>query len=202
MAGRTRIVVFLSAWGLFALVGGFLLFDPTSYSPESLTGGLRWLIVLVTTILGGGLILSGIRVWQDGLQYARRMRLPALILAVIGLVIAVGNIPVLRPWEYSGLGAGISGMGVIVFLVGGGVGVAAGLRYYRRRNPYIPLTLLAGLTGSGAFFPLNNAGLLNEVHELGWVALLILFIGGPVIGMFYGWPTLLVPESVAEGGGT
>lgn len=201
MAGRKRVVLLLSSWGLLTLVGGLVLYDPTNYAPASAAGGLRWLTVLVAVILGGGLVLSGVRVWQDGLDYARRMRLPALVLVAIGVIFAVGSIPVLRPWAYTGLAGGISAMGVFAFFVGGGLAVAAGLRYYRRETPRIPLILLAGLTGVGAFYPLDDAGLLVGTHPLVYVVLVLLFVAGPVIGMFYGWPTLLGTEPVTEGEG-
>jgi hypothetical protein len=199
MAGRTRVAVLLFSWGLITLVGGLLLYDPTSYHPASVAGGLRWLAVLVATILGGGLVLSGIRVWQDGLEYARRMRLPALILAVISVVVAVGGVPIFRPWAFSGLAGGLRGIFVLVFLVGGGLGVAVGIRYYRQRAPRIPLLFLAGLTGVGAFYRLDEGPGLAGIHHFFWVSLVIFFVGGPIIAVFYGWPTLLETELGAEG---
>ena len=197
MAGRTRVAVLLSSWGILAGVTGLVLYDPTDYAPASLAGGLRWLAVLVTVILGGGLVLSGVRVWQDGLDYARGMRLPALTLVAIGAVFAVGSIPVLRPWAFTGLASGLRGMGVVAFFVCGGLCVAAGLWCYRRRTPRLPLILLAGLTGVGAFYPLDDAGLLVGTHPLVYVGLVFLFIAGPVLGVFYGWPALLgITEAV------
>ena len=194
MASPTRVAGLLSSWGLLTLVGGLLLYDPTSYHPASVAGGLRWLAVLVAIIFGGGLVLSGIRVWQDGLEYARGMRLPALILAVIGVVVAVGGVPIFRPWAYSGLPGGLRGMFVLVFLVGGGLGVAVGIRYYRQRAPRIPLLCLAGLTGVGAFYRLDEGPGLAGIHHFLWVSLVILFVGGPILAVFYGWPPLLETE--------
>lgn len=198
MAGRTRVAGLLSSWGLITLVGGLLLYDPSSYHPASVAGGLRWLAVLVATILGGGLVLSGIRVWQDGLEYARRMRLPALILAVIGLVVVIGSVPIFRPWAYSGLAGGLRGMGVLVFLVGGGLGVAVGIRYYQRRSPRLPLLCLAGVTGVGAFYRLDEGPGLAGIHHFLWVSLVILIVGGPIIAVFYGWHRLLETEPEAN----
>lgn len=198
MASPKRVAALLSSWGVLTLVGGLLLYDPTSYHPASVAGGLRWLAVIVATILGGGLVLSGIRVWQGGLEYARRMRLPALILAVIGVVVAVGGVPIFRPWAFYGLAGGIRGMSVLVLLVGGGLGVAVGIRYYRRRAPRIPLLCLAGLTGLGAFYRLDEGPGLAGIHHFLWVSLVVLFVGGPILAVFYGWPTLLDSKSVGD----
>lgn len=192
----------LFVWGLLAGVTGVVIYDPTNYAPASLAGGLRWLAVLVSIILGGGLVLSGTRAWQGGLEYAQRMRLPAFVLVAIGAVFAIGSIPVLRPWEFAGLPRGLLTWGVVVFFAIGGFCVAAGLWCYQRRQPRLPLLLLAVITGVETLYPLVDTRLLVGVNTPVYVAFVLVFIGVFALGLFSVWPTLLAPEPVAESGGT
>lgn len=202
MGRWTYFAALLSSWGLLAGVTGVILYDPTNYAPASLAGGLRWLAVLVSIILGGGLVVSGVRIWQGSVEHPRRMRLPALVLVTIGAVFAVGSIPVLRPWEFAGLPRGLLTWGVVVFFTIGGFCVAAGLWCYQRQRPRLSLLFLAGITGVETLYPLADTRLLAGVNTPVYVAFVLVFIGTPVLGVFYIWPTLLDPEPVAESGGT
>jgi hypothetical protein len=199
---RTYLAALLSSWGLLAGVTGVVLHDPTNYAPASLAGGLRWLAVLVSVILGGGLVLSGVRVRQGGLEYARRMRLPALVLVAVGAVFAVGSVPVLRPWEFAGLPRGLLTWGVVVFFAVGGFCVAAGLWCYQRRQPRLPLLLPAVITGVETLYPLVDTRLLVGANTPVYVAFVLVFIGVLALGLFSVWHTFLAPEPVAESGGT
>ena len=198
MAGRTRVAVLLSSWGLLAGVTGMILYDPTNYALASLAGGLRWLAVLVTVILGGGLVLSGVRVWQDGLEYGQRMPLPALTLVAIGTVFAVGSIPALHPWVFESEARFLLMWGVVVLFAIGGLCAAAGLGCYQRQTPRLSLLLLAGITGVETLYPLVDTRLLVGMNTPAYVAFVVVFIGIMVVGLFSVWPTLLDPEPVAR----
>ena len=129
------------------------------------------------------------------------MRLPALVLVAIGVVFAVGSIPILRPWEFAGLPRGLLTWGVVVFFAIGGLCVAAGLWCYQRRQPRLSLLALAGITGVEMCYPLVDTRLLVGGNTPAYVAFVVVFIGVLALGLFSVWPTLLGPEPVSEGKG-
>lgn len=188
MLRHSRDVYVFLLWGLSVLLGGVVLYNPLNKA--GLAGGLRWLTLLVAVVLGGGLVLGSIFAWQKKREYTRQMGLPALILVGVGLLAIGGSVSMFRPWTYDGLAGGLRVLALVGFLVGGGLFVATGFYCYRTRNARLPLTILAGLTGAGVFYPFDESGLLLGVHPLLWVALVILFVTGPPLGVYYGWPRL------------
>lgn len=181
-------VSLLFVWGLSVLLGGSILYSPGDR--VGLGGGLRWLTVVVVLLVGVGLVLSGLFMWRDGWEYAREMRIPALILVGVGAS-ALGGGPLLfRPWAYEGLAGGINAIGLAAFLVGGGLFIATGVYCYQTQNQTVPLTIFAGLTGAGAFYPLDASGVTGGFHPILWVAVVVLFVGGPALAVYYRWPHL------------
>jgi hypothetical protein len=188
MQSRTREAFIFLLWGTSVLLGGAFLYNPENR--VGVAGGLRWLTLLISIVLGGALILSGILTWQKGRQYTQQIRTPSLSLVSVGLLAMGTSIAVFRPWEYGGLAGGLRLWALLGFLVGGGLFVTFGLYCYRMRNPKVSLMVLAGLTGAGLFYPLNELGLFLDIHPILWALLLILFISSPTLGIYYGWPRL------------
>lgn len=195
MSQRIHGTALLVLWGLLVAIGGIVLYNPLNHG--GLAGELRWLVILESLLIGAGLVGSGIRMWRRDTVVQRQTGLPASILVVIGLVGAVGSILIFRPWQYDGLAGGLRTMILAGAIVGGVVLVAAGVTWYRSGNAQLPLVVLAGLCGVGAFYPLDEAGLLRDVHPLLYIALVAAFVGVPLLGVLYGWPRISPPNSTA-----
>lgn len=188
MNQRTRGSTPLVVWGVLVALGGIVLYTPLGHG--GVGGRLRWLAVAVSLSIGVGLVASGIVAWKRGGLVERQTRVPAGVLVVVGLVGAVGSLPIFRPWQYDGLAGGIRTLAMGGATIGGAALVVAGAKWYRSGNAKAPLVVLAGLCGMGAFYPLDDAGLFRDVHPLLYIAIVAAFVGVPLLGVLYGWPRI------------
>jgi len=180
---RTAPLVFV--WGLSVLLGGWVLYYPGDRI--GIAGGLRWLTLLTTVVIGSGLLWYSIRLWRRGDDTLRQNHAPALITGIVGLLAIVGSVPILRPWAYDGLAGGLRLVGLGAFVIGGGLFIALGVYCYRTQNQRLPLMVLAGLTGAGVFYPLDASGVTAGLHPFLWVTVIALLIGGPALAVYYYW---------------
>lgn len=180
---RSASLVFV--WGLSVLLGGWVLYYPGD--SMGIAGGLRWLTLLTAVVLGGGLLWYSIRLWRRREDTRRQNRGPALIVGIVGLLVILGSVPILRPWAYDGLAGGMRLVGLDLFLVSGGLFIALGVYCYRTQNQRLPLTVLAGLTGAGVFYPLDASGVTAGMHPFLWVTAVALLVGGPALAVYYRW---------------
>lgn len=197
MPPRPRGASLLFIWGLTVLLGGGALYNPGD--SVGIAGGLRWLTLLVAVVLGGGLLWHGFRLQQADGAARRQNQRPALVLAVTGLLALVGSTLIFRPWAYEGLAGGIRTVGLAAFLGGSGLFILTGIYCYRTRNQRMPLTIFAGLTGAGVFYPVDSAGVMVGVHPVLWVTLVILFVGGPALTVYTRWPPVQEPGTATAG---
>lgn len=162
-----RYGVTVAAWGLSVLLGTAVLYAPGDRA--GIAGSLRWLAVLVGVVLGGGLLLHGVRSLRGRADDPRQYRGPAATLAVVGLLAVLGSAWTFRPWPAGGLAGGIQAIGLAAFLVGGGLFVALGVYSYRTRSQRLPLAIVAGLTGAGVFYPVDDSGCcVTYTRSSGW----------------------------------
>lgn len=180
---RTASLVFV--WGLSVLFGGAALYYPGDL--VGIAGGLRWLTLLTTVVLGGGLLWYSVRLGRRGEATLRQNHIPALIVGIVGMLAILGSVLILRPWASDGLAGGLRLVGLGVFLVGAALFIALGVYCYRAQNQRLPLTVLAGLTGAGVFYPLDAAGVTTGMHPFLWAAVLALLVGGPALAVYNGW---------------
>lgn len=186
MRDSVRATSILLLWGVLVVLGAAYFYTPGDR--VGLGGDLRWLTLLLSTVLGGGLILSGVYTWKRGRAYTAEMRIPALVLAGIGLLAMSASVLIFRPWAYEGLAGGIRGMAVAGFILGGGLLVATGITCYWKRTPTVPLLALAVLTGGGLALPVYESRPLIGVHTNLWILVGVLFLTGPPIALYYAWP--------------
>ncbi len=176
------------------VVGGTILYYPAGKS--GVAGGLRWVSLFVALSIGIGFVVAGIRTWNRGVSYAAQMRIPSILIGEIRLLGVCGGVLIFRPWAYDGLAGGLRVIALIIFVVVGLLLAIAAYRWYQSRTTTYPLVLLALLTGFGAFYPLDDAGLMLGTSPLEYGSVLSVFVALPVLAMYYNWRRISRHESI------
>jgi hypothetical protein len=188
MVGPKAVSFSLVITGIF---GALLTIAGYGVENTPLTPGQPELVTAILIVTTLGFVVTGI-VWRRGLDSgSTRYRLiPAVTLALVGIMAVLGSFVVFQPWASRGFGRTVTVLITGVLSILGACFAVVSYRWYRQQELRYPLALLTGILSVGLFH--RFAQEFDPSMPVSIVALIVVVIAVvPVKGVLH----VLQPES-------
>ncbi len=144
-AGPITLVIL----GVLSILIVFVGFDP---GYRGMSAGQQALASALTLTISLGFIVTGFLWIMSDSWKIEYSQIPAVTLAVLGIIAILGSLVVFQPWSSGGLAGGLRWGIVALSAVLGGIFALAGTKWAREKQVQYPLALLAGGQALGVFF--------------------------------------------------
>lgn len=119
----------------------------------ALNADLPELVTVILLMISVGFVATG---WfwfrESSPSQIRYEQIPALVISLVGITGIVGSLAVFRPWQYTGMAAGLFSISTGLFVIPG-IGLSlSGYIWFRQREMRSPLALLVGLLAVGFLY--------------------------------------------------